>query len=95
MISKWIDLQNFAENYHSDIVITNRIVNIFIDNVMGHFMKILKHQQKQQTMDTFALKKRTTSKQISPEPKRQRIVVEDKERDFPEVIMEGDSHSKQ
>ena len=33
--------------------------------------------------------------QTSSEPKRHRIVVEeDKERDFPEVIMEGDSNSR-
>ena len=62
-------------------------MNIFNNNVMAHFIKILKH-----TFETFLLKRRTTIEQISPEPKRQRIVVEDdKERDFPEVIMEGDS----
>ena len=96
MISKWIDLQNFAEKYHPDTVITNRTVNILNDNVVAHFRKISRHQQKQQTLDKFTLTRRTTPDQISPEPKRQGIVVEEnKERDFPEVIMEGDSTSKQ
>ena len=43
IISKWIDLQNLAEKYHPDTVITNRTVNIFNDNVMAHFIKTLKH----------------------------------------------------
>ena len=34
-IFKWIDLQNFAEKYHPDTVITNRTVNIFNGNVMA------------------------------------------------------------
>ena len=97
MISKRIDLQNFAEKYHPDTVVTNRTVNIFNDNMMAHFIKTLQHRrQQQQTFDKFTLKRRTTPKKISPEPKRQRIAVEeDKERDLPEVIMDGDSPSKQ
>ena len=96
MISKWIDLQNFEEKYHPDTVITNRTVNMFNDNVMAHFRKILKRRQKQRTLGKFLVKRKDTSKQISPEPKRQRIVIEeDEERDFPEVTMEGDSPSKQ
>ena len=88
MISKWIDLQKFADCYHPDEVIANRAVNIFNDNVMAHFRKILEHQKKQQTLDKFLLKRRTTPRQFSPEPKRHRMVVEeDREHDFPEVIM--------
>ena len=43
IISKWIDLQNIAEEYHPDTMIKNGAMNIFIDNVMAHFRKILKH----------------------------------------------------
>ena len=39
MISKWIDLQNLVEKYYPDIVITNRTVNIFNDDVMAHLRK--------------------------------------------------------
>ena len=71
-------------------------MNIFNDNVMAHFIIVLKNRQKQQTLYKFLLKRRTTPKQISPEPKRRRIVVEkDKECDLTEVIMEGDSSSEQ
>ena len=62
IISKWIYLQKIAEKYHPDIVITNRTVNIFNDNVMVHVRKILKHRQKQQTLNKFLLKRRTTQK---------------------------------
>ena len=62
MISKWIDLLNLEEKYHPDIVITNRTVNILNDNVMAHFKKILKHRQKQQTLDKFLSKRRTSPK---------------------------------
>ena len=90
MISKWIDLQNVVEKHRPDTVITNRTVNIFNNNVITHFGNILTHGQKQHSMDKFLLKRRTTPKKISPEPKRQRIVVyEDNERDFQGVIMEG------
>ena len=96
MISKWIDLQNFVEKYHPDTVITNRMVNMFNDNVMGHFRKILKWRQKQQTLERFLVKRTDSPKQISPEPKRRRTVTEeDEERDFPEVTMEEGSISKQ
>ena len=77
-------------------MITNRIVNIFNDNVMAYFRKILKHQQKKQTLDKKIFKRRTTTKQISPELNIQRIVVEKyKEHDLQKAIMEGDYHSKQ
>ena len=51
MISKRIDLQNFAGKYHPDNVAASRTVNIFNDNAMAHFRIILKHRQKQQTLD--------------------------------------------
>ena len=60
IILKWMDQQNLAEIYHRDTVITNITVNIFNDNVIAHFRKILEHQQKQQTLDKFLLKGRTT-----------------------------------
>ena len=46
MISKWIALQNFAEQYHPFTVITKRAVNIFNDNVMAHFRKASMHRKK-------------------------------------------------
>ena len=96
MISKWIDMQSFAEKYHPDTVITNRTVDIYNDNVLVHFRKILRHRRKRQIFEIVLLKRRTTARQVSSEPKRQRMVVEeDKERDFPQVIMEGDSPSRQ
>ena len=88
--------QFFTEWMHQPkTVITYRKENIFIENVIANFRKISMHRQQLQSLDKFLLKSRTSSKQISPEQKRQRIDVEDKERDSPEGIMEGDSPSKQ
>ena len=86
MISKWIYQQGIAEKYNPDTVITNITVNIFNDNVMAH-------SEKYQGIDKNS---KHWTMQISPEPKRERIVVEeDNERDFPQVIIEGDFPSKQ
>ena len=77
-------------------MIRNGTVNIFNDNVMAYFIKILKHRQRQQRLDKFVLKRTTTPKQVLLESKIQGIVVEEyKEFDFPEVIVEEDSPSKQ
>lgn len=55
MCDKWSDVQLFVEKYHPDIVVANRAINIFNDNVMFHFKKILK--RKQLTVDKFLVEK--------------------------------------
>ena len=67
MILIWIYLQNLAEKYHPDTVITNRTVNILNDNVMAHFRNISKHRQKQKTLGKLLLKIRTIPKQVLPD----------------------------
>ena len=53
------DVQAFVKKYHCDIVVANRTVNLFNDNVISHFRKTLQTRQKQQTLDKFLIKKKT------------------------------------
>ena len=48
----------FVEKYHPDTVVANRAVNLFNDNVMFHFRKILQRRQKQPTLDKFLTKEK-------------------------------------
>ena len=52
------DVQAFAEKYHPDTVAANRAINLFDDNVMSHFRKILQRRQKQQTISVFTERKK-------------------------------------
>ena len=50
-------------------MIINRTVNIFNDNVMAHFRKILKHK-KIANIGQINIEKKNHPKQISAEPKK-------------------------
>ena len=80
-------LQAFVGKYHPDTVVANKAVNLFNDNVMSQFRKILKRRQKQQTLGKFLIKEKTkeTQEKDLPEPKRQRIYETPLE--LPEVFM--------
>ena len=56
MCVKWGELQAFVEKYHPDTAVANRAINIFNDNVMSHFRKIVQKRKKQLTMDRFLIK---------------------------------------
>ena len=68
MCAKWGELQAFVKIYYPDTAIENRPVNIFNDNVMSHFRKIVQKRKKQLTMDRFLIKekKKATSQPDSP-----------------------------
>jgi hypothetical protein len=51
--------QNLVEKWHPNVAVVNRCINVFDDNVMQHFRKILKSSQRQMTLDRFFSKKRT------------------------------------
>ena len=58
----------------SEAVLVNWAVNIFIDNTMSHFKKILQQRQKQQTLQRFFVKKKrkaTADKEDLTKLKRQ------------------------
>jgi hypothetical protein len=51
--AKWVWVQSFVERCHPDKAAASHSINIFNDNVMFHFTNILKHRQKQITLDKF------------------------------------------
>ena len=55
-------------------MVANQAVNIFNDNAMSHFRKILQRRQKQLTLDRFLVKekRKATAEKDSTELKRQR-----------------------
>ena len=74
-------------------MITNKTEHIQCD---GPFHKNFNTSIKITNIGQIFIEEKNHPRYISPGPRRQRIVVEeDKERDFPEVIMERDSPSKQ
>ena len=74
MCAKWDELQAFVEKYHPDTAVANHSVNIFNDNVMSHFRKIVQKRNKQLTMDRFLIKekRKAAAQPDSPPKKRER-----------------------
>ena len=68
MCAKWSELQAFVEKYHPDTAVANHAVNIFNDNVMSHFRKIVQKRKKHLTMDKFLIKdmRKATAQPDSP-----------------------------
>ena len=93
MCAKWSELHSFVELYHPDNTATSRAVNNFND-VMSHFRKVLKHRQKQVSLDKFLVKRKKSP--VAESPKRKRLEREiTPEAELPEIFMEGDLSSKQ
>jgi len=53
----WETMQNFVEKHHPNKAVAVRAMNLFNDNAMSHFYKILKRRQKQVSFDRFLVKK--------------------------------------
>jgi hypothetical protein len=49
----WETVQNFVEKQHPNKNVAVRAMNLFNDNAMSHFCKILKRRQKQVSPDRF------------------------------------------
>ena len=56
--AEWSEVQSFVERYHPDKTVASRSINIFNYNAMCHFRNILKHRQKQITLDNFLVRQR-------------------------------------
>ncbi|KAJ7317101.1 hypothetical protein JRQ81_003263 [Phrynocephalus forsythii] len=56
MCNMWETLQNFVQEHHPNKVVAMQAMNMFNDNVMSHFHKILKRRQKQEPLDGFLVK---------------------------------------
>jgi len=71
--AKWGEVQSFVERYHPDKAVASRSINIFNDNAIRHFRNILKHTQKQITLDNFLVRQRPSGSEAeSSGAKRQK-----------------------
>ncbi|PVD28300.1 hypothetical protein C0Q70_10887 [Pomacea canaliculata] len=87
MCAKWAEIANFVEQHHPDKVVANRAVNIFNDNVMSTFRKILQRRKKQQTIDKFFRKeiRQATAEQDSDSPQQKIQRTETPEEQLPSI----------
>ena len=96
MCAKWSELQSFVEKYHPNKAVASRVCNMFNDNALSHFRQILKRRQKQTSLDRFVVRQGPSDSQAGPSgTKRQRREVTPDRALIPEVLLEGDSPSKQ
>ena len=52
----WENIEHIVQKWHPNTAVANRSVNLFNDNVMEHFRRILKKKrQKQSTLDIFLI----------------------------------------
>ena len=92
MCAKWGEVQSFVEMYHPDKAVASRVINLFNDNAMSHVRTIVKHKQKQISLDKFLVKKAPSEFQAESASKKQNIQeIREKtpEVQLPDVIMEG------
>ncbi|KAM6467503.1 uncharacterized protein PHA67_012932 [Liasis olivaceus] len=87
IMEKWNECQDFFEEHHPNITVTNRVLNQMNDNMVSHFRRVMQRRKKQVTLDRFFGK-------TEPAAKRQRR-KDTPEGDLPNVLLEGDSPSKQ
>ncbi|XP_040286123.1 tigger transposable element-derived protein 1-like [Bufo bufo] len=87
IMQKWNECHDFFEKHHPNITVVNRVLNLMNDNVVSHFRRVMQHRKRQVTLDRFFRK-------TEPAARRQRR-EETPEGDPPDVLMEGDSPSKQ
>jgi hypothetical protein len=65
LLGYWSRTQNLVEKCHPNVAVVNRCINLFDENVMQHFRKILKSRQRQMTLDRSFSKKRSNDGSIS------------------------------
>ncbi|GCC28836.1 hypothetical protein chiPu_0007270 [Chiloscyllium punctatum] len=96
----WSKTQVIVEKWHPNKAVVNRSINMFNDNVIDHFRKIQKSRQHQTILERWFSKKSQSSE---PQPSTSGLSVtrmmrqreQTAEAQLPDVIMEGDSPSKQ
>ncbi|GCC33435.1 hypothetical protein chiPu_0011904 [Chiloscyllium punctatum] len=96
----WSKIQAIVEKWHPNKAVVNRSINMFNDNVIDHFRKIQKSRQHQTILERWFSKESQSSE---PQPSASGLSVTTMKRQrqqtakaqLPDVIMEGDSPSKQ
>ncbi|KAF2366173.1 DDE superfamily endonuclease domain [Trinorchestia longiramus] len=68
MCAKWGELQAFVEKTLPNNVVGNRTINLFNDNIMSHYRKILQKRQRQQTLDkSFPSTSKRQRREVTPQ----------------------------
>ncbi|XP_037012857.2 zinc finger MYM-type protein 5 isoform X1 [Artibeus jamaicensis] len=89
MCSKWVEVQNFVEMYHPDKALASRNVDLINEQTMSHFRNILKHRQKQVSLDRLLVDlPKCESPAVFSEAKRQKT---EETPEKSEIILEEDS----
>ena len=91
----WEMTQRLAEKWHPNTAVISRSINLFNDNVIDHFKKILKNRQRQTTLDKFIKQKSQDSSSIKKQKKEKTGEGEKtSELMLSDVSMDSDSFSK-
>ena len=53
LLKKWEDIRTTVLEWHPNQVEVNKLGDLYNDNVINHFCKILKKTEKQSTLDRF------------------------------------------
>ena len=59
LLEYWSKTQNLVEKWHPNVAVVYRRINLFDDNVMQYFPKMLKSRQRQMTLDRYFFQKRS------------------------------------
>ena len=70
----WSRTQTIVEKCHPDKAVVNRNINLFSDNVIDHFRKIMKNRQYQTTLERrFSKKSKPNELQFSTSGVKRKI----------------------
>nr|XP_053637938.1 tigger transposable element-derived protein 1-like [Cherax quadricarinatus] len=92
----WGRMERYMEKHHPEKDVASHIGNLYTDRVLAHFREVLKRRQKQSSLDRFFTRQDSIDSQAGPNGiKKQRREVTPEKDLVPEVLMDGDSPSKQ
>jgi hypothetical protein len=73
IVAKWMDVKNFAQNYHPNKAQTSRNSTVWNDQTMSHFRNILRRQQKQSSLDRFLVNVKPGDPQAGPSREKRKF----------------------
>ncbi|XP_069940538.1 tigger transposable element-derived protein 1-like [Cherax quadricarinatus] len=93
--AKWLEVQTFMDENHPHTAIASRAGDYYTDNVVKHFRQVIKEREVQATMDRYLVRKKSSDSEAGPSGIKKRREVTPEKDLLPQVLMEGDSPSKQ
>ncbi|XP_053336861.1 diphthine methyltransferase isoform X1 [Clarias gariepinus] len=89
MCKTWEKLRSVSERYHPDKGLASHAIEMFNDIVMGHYRKVLRRRENQQTIDGF---NRNSDPQPGPSGLAKRPKTERSPEYLPDFLMEEHKH---